>query len=270
MTERLQTEPTQDFRPLPKSESCGDLRLRTEPCEPEPKRAIGKTPKKGFGKFGTKVGSEHLLLDGKYQTPSQSVYASTGRIHKPAHNHTIYSNTPLASKQKTLLGSFVDPGQTELVRRKLFERRLKTETRVKEDEILDSMMETNNRQWERSLGKTMGKGAQKFDGTWSQFSQRQDTTYDPGNKLTDPAKWDVRKPGFLSFIRKYRKDIQKDNGLVKGLQDLKGITHFNNKFPVSQKFKVLHGKFVYNDYHLKITGPGYSRNYENNGKPFFK
>lgn len=269
--ERLQTEPCQDSKPLRMSDSCGDLRLKTEPFEPEVKQTPTKSIKKGLGKFGTKLGSEHLLVGGGgYRTPTKENYASTGKLKNLPHNHTIYSNTPLVSKQKTLLGNFVNSGQTtEILRQKIFERRLKTETRAKEEQILDSMLETKNHPWKRTLTKTMSKAAKKFDGSWSIFSQRQNPNYDPTQKI-DPAKWDVKKPDLLNFMERHRKDIARDESLLKGLQDLKGSTQFNNRWPASQKFKVVPDKFVYNDYHLKITGPGYSRNYESNGKPFIR
>jgi hypothetical protein len=155
------------------------------------------------------------------------------------------------------------------LRQKLLEKNKKTPIKAKEVELLEGMLELADNPFTRTMTQSMSKGKPKFNGSWSRFSQRQNAVYDPAKKLSDPGVWDVKKPDLLNFLKKHQDQIASHGGLIEGLQNLKGVTGFNNKWPQNQKHTVGPNKYVYNDYHTKATAPGYNRNYENNGKPFF-
>ena len=68
----------------------------------------------------------------------------------------------------------------------------------------------------------------------------------------------------LNFIRKNKSHISQSQNLMKCVNKTNDMVDLEYKWPTHTKTKAMPVKFVYNDYHLKNTAAGYSRNYENN------
>lgn len=81
--------------------------------------------------------------------------------------------------------------------------------------------------------------------------------------------WKVNSnfPNINKTLRNFR-PADDEVDLDKSITELRSSNHFKRAFPKIKRAKPLPIKYVYNDYHTKNTGPGYSRNLD--GKPFSK
>lgn len=100
----------------------------------------------------------------------------------------------------------------------------------------------------------------------SVWNSKINKSYDPVRKECKFADWNVNKKDLLECMRS-NKQLLNDEKLCHNIKNVKGVTQLNRKFPTYAQYMALPSKYVSNDAHIKITGPGYSRN--NYGKPYF-
>lgn len=106
-----------------------------------------------------------------------------------------------------------------------------------------------------------------FNKTFTTFKGRIQEKYDPAQKLEDLHIWDRNKNDTLEEMRKNMSLLEQDAELVGRIGKLKNLTSLSRKFPTYQKYMALGSRYVSNDAHNKITGPGFNRN--DYGKPYF-
>jgi hypothetical protein len=101
----------------------------------------------------------------------------------------------------------------------------------------------------------------------STFKGRIQEKYDPAIIVNDPTVWNTNKNDTLDDMRKNIDLLENMGELVGRIGKLKNLTGLSRKFPTNAKYMALGSRYVSNDAHNKVTGPGYNRN--DYGKPFF-
>ena len=109
----------------------------------------------------------------------------------------------------------------------------------------------------------------KFNNNWTNFNDRVDKNYVPNKKPLNDTKWDIKKQEMLQFIKKNKNQITQSQDLIKCVNKTNEKVDLEYKWPTHTKTKAFPVKFVHNDEHIKCTNAGYSRCYDNGGKPFF-
>jgi hypothetical protein len=109
--------------------------------------------------------------------------------------------------------------------------------------------------------------ASPFTKSFSTFKGRIQEKYDPAIIVKDPTVWNTNKSDTLDDMRKNMDLLENNVELVGRIGKLKNLTGLSRKFPTNAKYMALGSRYVSNDAHNKVTGPGFSRN--DYGKPFF-
>lgn len=108
----------------------------------------------------------------------------------------------------------------------------------------------------------------KRESKWPSFKDKINEKYTPARKKDRKFNvWDVNKMDMLECMRSNRKFLNSSTELMESIENVRKTTGLQRKFPQYAKYHSLGGKFVSNDAHNKITGPGFSRNCY--GKPYF-
>ena len=141
-------------------------------------------------------------------------------------------------------------------------------TPVNKNGLLRKMVSENDPVFHRVHSTNNGQNiVNPFNNKFTTFKGKMKGKYDPAYRETNYNVWDKSKNSTLNELRKNMQVLNGNEELVEKIGKLKGITELRRKFPTYQKYMALGSRYVSNDAHNKVTGPGFSRN--NYGKPYF-